>query len=661
MNDLVEQAEQEPVDMAGLGKKWREKIDAALADDESYRTRCKKIEDMYSRAEAFAEDGGDREFQMFWANIEVLRPIIYSRPPQPVVQPRYKDRKELPRKASEVLERVLETDVELDDLHETLKLVRDCLALNGRGVPWVLDNGECIFVDREDFLCGRARHWKEVPWVARAAYLTRDEGVEAFGDVFLTASLEEHDNDGEEDSQQQERTALVWEIWDKTAAEVVWITEGVEDALAVSEPLINVKGFFPCPRPAYATLKPRTLIPVPDAVYYKDQLDEINELTSRISDLSESLRLKGFYASGAGDITKAIESAIRATDNKAIFVPVASLAAFGSGSIKDSIIWLPVREVAEVITNLVALRRQLIDDVYEITGVSDIMRGSTDARETAKAQNLKAQYGAVRVRERQQEMARVARDIFRIKAEVFTESYDIAALLSMAQVTDIPTNAAIEQMAMEQGQQEIPADVVTVETLDTLFKSERSRPFILDVETDSTIQPDEEAEKASRMEFLGAIGGFMQQIGPMVQQRPETGPFAAELMKFVASGFRASRELGSTIDQFAEQLKALGQQPQQPSPEQIKAEAEAKAIEQRAALEQQKLEADVRKKDFDARAAMGGLMLKEKELGLKEGELSLKYERLDLDEATATTDAAFKAVEVNIEQDQERAVRLGND
>ena len=46
--------------------------------------------------------GVDREFQMFRANLEILKPSVYSRPPAPVVVPRFKDRKELPREASEL-------------------------------------------------------------------------------------------------------------------------------------------------------------------------------------------------------------------------------------------------------------------------------------------------------------------------------------------------------------------------------------------------------------------------------------------------------------------------------------------------------------------------------------------------------------------------------
>ena len=574
---------------------WIKEAEKAFA---SYQSRCDSIDKKYASLKDLAEASGDREFQIFWANLEVLKPTVYSRAPVPVVSPRHRDTKELHRTASELLERVLVVDAEMDDLHETLVQVRDDLAIGARGVPWVLDTGECIHVNRRDFVHEPARKWKEVGWVARRAYMTMKEGKARFGEIFSKAKCERMKGreDGDDDYE-GEKKAQVWEKWCKAEGIVVWVTEGVDTVLDEQPPMIDVKGFYPCPRPAYGTLERDTLKPVPDYVYYRDQVDEINELTARISSLSESLRLKGFYASGVSEIGEAIESAIRATDNKAVLVPVSNLAALGGVSLKDSIIWLPVREVAEVIAALVELRKQMIADVYEITGLSDIMRGSTEASETATAQNLKAQYGSVRVRERQAEMVRIARDVLRIKAEIYAETMPADQLALMAQM-DIPTQQAVMQQGQQaqmQGQQIDTSKIVTLEAVDQLLKSQKLRPFVLEVESDSTIAPDEEAEKASRMEFITAVGGFIQQASAMVAAQPQTAPFAAEMLKFTAGAFRAGRELSGAIDQFAEQLKAVAAQPQEPPPDpaMMKVQADSQAMQAKFQMDMQKMEAEL--------------------------------------------------------------------
>lgn len=527
----------------------------------TYQEKCDSIDAKYASLKTMAEALGDREFQIFWANLEVLKPSIYTRSPQPVVQPRHRDGQEVQRKASEMLERVLEMDIEADDLHDTLLMVRDDLATSARGVPWVLDNGECLHVDRRDFVHDPARKWKECGWVARRAYMTREAIADRFPDADRTKiKFEEVKKDDADDYKTSRKKASVWEIWHKGRQAVIWVTPDYPEVLEVSDPLVNVKGFFPCPKPAYGTLERGTLKPVPDFVYYRDQVDEINELTARISSLSESLRLKGFYASGTSEVGEAIEAAMKQTDNKAILVPVSSTAALGGGKLSDAIVWLPVDEVAQVITALVQLRKQLIEDVYEITGLSDIMRGATEASETATAQNLKAQYGSVRIRERQNEMVRVARDVIRLKAEIFAEKVPGAELAVMAGMS-FPS-----QMQPVEGEK-----TVFIEQIDQLLKNERLRPFVLEVESDSTIAPNEEAEKQSRIEFITAMGAFIQQAGAMVAQQPETAPFAAELMKFTAGGFRAGRELGQAIDEFAELVKqkaAEATQNQGPTPQQ---------------------------------------------------------------------------------------------
>ncbi len=107
---------------------------------------------------------------------------------------------------------------------------------------------------------------------------------------------------------------------------------------------------------------------MPDFVQYKDQIEEVNELTARISSLTESVKVKGFYPAGASDIGEAIEAAIKSADNRTILVPVSNWAAFGDLGSGEPIIWLPLEMIGNVIVQLVNLRRQLIQDIYEISG-----------------------------------------------------------------------------------------------------------------------------------------------------------------------------------------------------------------------------------------------------------------------------------------------------
>lgn len=621
MVEQVDEMEQETDPYAEMraSKPWLEAIKDYKKSMYGYDDSCDKIDKHYASLKEIGGASRERQMQIFWANLEVLKPAIYSRPPVPVVTTRFKDKEPIVRHAAEVLERSLISSFEREDIDQTMIMLRDDLAVNARGVCWLRieedDKGKRVkydHLDRKNFAHEPARKWKETGWVAREDYLSykkmRERFEETSDDEYTKATYEKRDN-SKDDGYDGEKKACVWEIWSKDKNVVVWVSEGCDNVLDIREPFLSLEGFFPCPRPAYGTVERGTLKPVPDYVYYKDQIEEINELTARISALSESLRMKGFYAGGSEDIASAIETAIKNQDNNAVLVPIPSFGALGGSSLKDSIIWLPVTEVATVIQQLIALRKQLIDDVYQITGISDIMRGTSNANETLGAQQLKSQYGSIRIRDRQQELIRIARDMGRIAAEIMAENFTAEDLKALSQYKEVPTaqdvqmqangirqqlasaaqNPQMMQQAManpeqaqqivQQAQQEIQRieSQITFEQVGEFLASERTRPFALDIETDSTIQPDEDAQKQRSNEFLTALSSALAQLSPMIQAQPQSAEFAGEVLKFAVAPYRAGRSLEAAIETFTDQMKQSVQQPKEdPNAAILKAEAEAK-------------------------------------------------------------------------------------
>ncbi len=612
----------------------------------NYNERCDNIDKQYSSMERLSSGIRDREFQIFWANIQVLGPSVYARPPVPVVTPRFKDQKQLPRIASELLERSVISTFDAEDIDSGLRIIRDDLIISARGVNWLryetasdsanlservrFDN-----INRKDFAHDPARIWSEVDWVARRAWLTKKEMRARFysksKDAYQDAAYTRRKDD--DDVNDVTEKAGVWELWCKSKNKVVWVNEAVDKVLDEGEPHLDLEGFFPCPRPVYSTVQRNTLIPIPDFMYYKDQIEEINELTARISSLTESLKLRGFYPSGSGEIGDAIESAMQTTDNRQILIGVADWNSLGGGNAKDMVLWLPLDMVAKTIADLLNLRRQLIDDVYQITGLSDIMRGSTVASETLGAQQLKSQYGSVRIKDRQNELIRIARDMTRISAEIMAENFQQKTLMDMSQM-ELPLQADIDkqineitteleaaqqdpqlqQLAqqnpdkakeiIEQANQRIEqlSETITAEKVVAFLRDERMRPFVLDIETDSTIAPDENAQKQRATEFITAVGGFMQQVVPLVQQVPDIAPLSAEMLKFVGNQFRAGRELQIVIEEFADKIKQAASQPkpEQPNPDAIKAQSEAKKLEADAAATMQETESKAQSDQIEA-------------------------------------------------------------
>lgn len=632
---------------------WLAAITHAEKEYRSYQEKADNIDRQFASLERLASNTRDREFQIFWANIQVLAPSIYARPPVPVVVPRFQDRRPLQRTTSELLERSTSVGFQLADIDSVMRLIRDDVVIAARGVAWIryetksesdTDNERiCIeHVDRRDFLHTPARYWSEVDWVAKRSWLSKAAMRKRFrkhsGDIYQRAAYAvQKEDDGTNDNVQK---AAVWEIWCRSQNRVVWVSEGCDKLLDDGEPHLTLESFWPCPRPAYATLQRRTLVPVPDMVFYKDQLEEINELTARIGSLADAVRLRGFYPGGNGEISDAIEKAIRSTGNGMELIPISNWALLGGGSAKDSIVWLPLEMIVKSITELVAIRRELIDDVYQITGLSDIMRGSTEASETLGAQQLKSQYGSIRIRDRQDELVRIARDAVRIAAEIMAENFSGKTLLSMSQMqlrTDAevkreaaeiqsvvqaitaqlqdPEAQAMAQANPEQAQpiiQQAQAQVqqaqgrlqeleqeVTIDACMKLLRDERVRPFALDIETDSTIAPDENAQKQRATEYTQSMAAILAQAVPAVQALPQIAPLVADTLKFMQGQYRVGRQMDQTVDEFVEAMKGLAGQPK-PDPEAAKAEGEAKAAQAKAESDAKSVAAEAALKQADA-------------------------------------------------------------
>ena len=605
---------------------------------------------------------GDAEFQIYWANMEVVKPSIYSRAPVPVVTPAFKSRQPLIRTAAEVVERACIANQKKANGHRHMLLVRDDVALFARGVVWAEYDVEkrggksykCApyeHVLRENFLHDPQANWTLVEWVARGSWFSRDQIGKRFKSVDMNKLTFKGDDTDTPKAYNFESKVKVWEIWHKGDNEVTWVAEDCEDILEQSEPPLDLEGFFPCPEPAYATLEPESLIPVPDWLFYADQVDEINALTKKISALTDDLRLQGFYEAGAETVTEAVTRALEGRDARQL-VPITGLGGLNAG--KDLVQWLPLGEVAATIRELVEQRKELITNVYEITGISDIMRGSTQASETLGAQQLKSQYGSVRIRNRQEEMVRIGRDVTAICAEIISENFDAETLARMTRI-ELPTEAELEERVAQQAkqignqalaqkaqlraqpqqgppgqpqqpqqppqpqpqqpdpiamaQQQVQALMaeaskeVTWEKVVALLNDERMAPFALDIETDSTIQADEQAEKQMRTEFTTAVGAFLMQASELVGTAPETGPLVGELLQFATAPYRAGRQMESTIDELVEQLNAKAKQASQqkggPSPDEIKAQAEAKKMADEG--EARKIEAAEKAKVEDAK------------------------------------------------------------
>lgn len=605
---------------------WLNEISRAERREERWRNRSRKIVKKYAQqaSEAQGSEAAQRQYALLWANTETIRPAMYARSPAPVVTRRYRNSDPVARTATVVMERAITYTMDAAKVHDSLLSVRDDLSLVARGTLWfryvptthhepVLDetgqpvlgeDGEpvtqevlddekivCDYVHWLDFCHGDARVWPEVPWAGRKVYLTEKELTERFGaEKAAEVQLDHRDPADKKGSTEGNAKATVYEIWSKTDNEVLFIAKSAPDILERREPMLKLDGFFPCPRPAFGTLTTDSLEPTPDYVMYQDQADEVDRLTRRIRGLLDMLKLNGFYPGGPkGEGNAAISQILQpGVEFKMIAIP--DWQAFAEKGGANAIQWFPVDMVIKVVQACVQARRELIEDIYQVSGISDVMRGSTDANETLGAQQLKSQWGSSRIRAKQDEMGRFGRDCCRIIGEIVADVFDPATIMTMTDMK-LPTRADLAQQALMQQQPQGPGmpapapaapSPVAIEDVIELLRNDRLRGFVVDVETDSTIQPDEDAEKQRRTEFLAAVGGFLTNMGPIIQGNPNLAPMLGQFLLFGVRGFRVGRELEEIVEQTVDKVAQTAAQPPQPDPKLAAAQIKAKAEGDRA-------------------------------------------------------------------------------
>lgn len=134
-----------------------------------------------------------------------------------------------------------------------------------------------------------------------------------------------------------------------------------------------------------------------------------------------------------------------------------------------------------------------------------------------------------------------------------------------------------------------------------LLKDDRSRGFRCDIETESTIAADQEAQQKARTEMLQAVGAFLQSALPMMQAMPAMLPLMGKMLLFLIRSFNAGVELESSFEDALEKLE------QNPGGAMQNANAGQDAAKQaelqgKMALQQQDMQQDAQKHQFDMQA-----------------------------------------------------------
>jgi hypothetical protein len=398
--------------------------------------------------------------------------------------------------------------------------------------------------------------------------MTRDELVERFGEegkrVKLKTAERKDGDDLPASIKESWSKAEVWEIWDKSTRKVYWFVEGHERILDEKDDPLGLVEFFPCPRPLVTNETTSKFIPKPDHEIAKAQYDQIEELDRRLDALISMARVRGAYdksrAPEMGKILDAVEGNMIAVEKWMDLLE--------KGGLSAAVAFLPLGDIVKAIEVLTAKRAESIALLRQVTGMSDIMRGQSSQRATATEQSIKAQFASTRIQTAQDELARFASDLQRLRAEIIAKHFDPETIKRRSNI-ERTKDAALADQAI------------------ALLK-DKSADYRVVVRPESMAMQDMAALRQERAEALTALGSHFQSMMPLVQMSAAQPQALQAVMAFVirtgqwmVAGLRGASEVEAAFDQFASAAQKIAETPPpppQPDPkmEAVKAQAAVK-------------------------------------------------------------------------------------
>ncbi|NZD62905.1 hypothetical protein HX900_17515 [Rhizobium sp. WYCCWR 11290] len=523
--------------------------------------------------------------------------------------------------------------------------------IGGNGEPPIeperVENERICFeaVSWKDYRHGPAKRWEDRQWDAFRFVIPKEDEEESFDTNLIISQFDEGEKNTWSNS---DGDICGWEVWCKKTRKVKFISDDGVMLKTIDDPL-GLKEFFPISTPMQPIEITGRLRPVNPFSIYRKLADQLDTITKRIDVLTKAMKVKGWYAGEAGDL----KSVMALEDNEFAPIDNGELWSKSQGGIAAAIAFWPVEKFIVVLRELYTDREQTKQAIYEITGISDIVRGASTASETATAQNIKSQWGSLRIQKMQRMMERCARDLFVMMSEIIPKLFSLKTLEEMTGIPLLPKPADTPD------QQKLKVDVIE------LLKRPLASYYRVDVESDSTIRADLTRQKQEVSQFLQGSSAYFAAVAPLVQQGALPADAAVEIFASTSRMFNLGKSVEDTLEKMVMDARAKAEQArnqpqgqpgtQEPTPEQTDAAIKVKQAQQeeerRAAEFQTRMERETAKAGIDSQKSQRELAIKVLEEELKR----LEVEAKQLDVQIKRIDLASKAGTIMQPQSQEMA------
>ncbi len=626
-------------------KFWTKEFSGARKKIKKWHKDADRVNDRYLGKPYTGEqlEFCESQLNLFHSNVVTLQSMLFGNIPKVEVDRTFADANDdVARIAGEIATRMLNQDIQDagEDYKTTLKSVLQDRLIPGYGsarvvydyieqseeIPAKIDpeSGaelapaytdtkvveewvDEVYTHWKDQLWSPCRTYSEMKWKAFRSYMDKDELIKRFGeDLAKTIPMSTNGTNSKDDVAKEENSdndpqASVWEIWYKNTKKVYWFVEGMKQILEEKDDYLELDEFWPDPPPMIANITTSEFLPRPDYAIAQDLYREIDELQTRIAILTRACKAVGVYDKSCNEIQRMLQEGV---ENQ--LIPADNWAMFAEkGGLQGSVDWLPIEEVAKVIEILTNKQASKVQQLYEVTGMSDLLRGFSQKYESASTSKIKGQFASTRVQALQEDFARFASDLQAKKMQIIQKHFQKDCILYQSNI-------------MQSMDGNDPQKIM--EAIDLLKDRTKAR-WRVTIRAESLAMVDYQQMKEDRAEYLTALSTFMQSSAPLAELDPGITPFLLQLLQWGLAGFKGSNQIEGVLDKAIQQYQAKSKEPPKPDPEMVKAQAKMQELQAKMQMDREKhmaeMQQDQAKFQQDMRQAQQEFQLRMTEMQME--------------------------------------------
>lgn len=562
-------------------------------------------------------------------------------------------------------------------------------------------------VQYSDYDCSDARNEQEIEWQSRRAYLDRAQAEEKFGrEIAKNLKYDSYPEVIKKDIARKddkfEGKAELYEVWCQATGKVYWMQKGSDKAvLETSDPPTKFDKFYPC-SVIRQTADPDSVVPVSDYAHVKDQILEVERLTTRIHAVTQAIRTNQLYDATLGNQVEQLYTG----DLKVI--PVTNWPSYKQrGGLANGIESLNIEPYINALNVLQGARQTALQQLYETLKVSDLLRGTSEQYKSATANRLENQWSSLGLIVRQNMFAKFISDAVSNLGTIIAEQFDPETIFDVGdadalieptifnpQPPPAPPMPEMGQEGMPPGEMGMPMmppppppmpdineQIAQVkEQIMGILRDNKQRSYRIEIATDSMVAIDQAQQAQEGAQLIQSAGQFFDQMRGLVEQYPPLIDFSISLFQNMIKRFKGGKELDGIFTKALQQIGEIAtakeeaaKQPPPPDPvmqevqgrlqiaqiesqarlQQAQMEAQDKAVKNQLTMQEQQLK--MQRDQLDAQLRVQDQQFKEfieqQKLGIDQQEVQIKAQSVQVDMLKVQSQAQTEADKALIKQE----------